>query len=159
MESTWFFIVNIAIPDMALPPCHMFCQFYVSMENETRTLSCQLYQRSCDMGLGVPFNIASYALLTYLIAHVCGYQVGEFIHCMGDTHIYSDHIEPLKEQIGRTPFEFPTLNLKTPFIEQGEMDNEEYVNLLLKQLESVEFTDLELVDYVSHGKVAMKMSV
>jgi dihydrofolate reductase/thymidylate synthase len=80
---------------MALPPCHMFCQFEVS----NGELNCLMYQRSCDMGLGVPFNIASYSLLTCLIAHSCNLKPGEFIHSMGDTHVYLNHVEPLKTQL------------------------------------------------------------
>lgn len=83
------------IPKMALPPCHCFVQFFVA-DGE---LSCQLYQRSADMGLGVPFNIASYALLTYLIAHVTGLKPGDFVHTLGDAHVYLTHIEPLKKQV------------------------------------------------------------
>ncbi|KAL8722046.1 MAG: hypothetical protein Q9225_001422, partial [Loekoesia sp. 1 TL-2023] len=117
---------------MALPPCHMFAQFYVSyprpspsaeqktMMNGTATaatatekprgrLSCQLYQRSCDMGLGVPFNIASYALLTHMLAHVCDLTPGTFIHTMGDSHVYLDHVEALNVQLEREPREFPEL--------------------------------------------------
>ena len=87
---------------MALPPCHLLAQFYVRCENRERPeLSCLLYQRSCDMGLGVPFNIASYALLTRMIAHVCEMDAGEFIHTMGDAHVYKDHIEALKIQLQR----------------------------------------------------------
>jgi thymidylate synthase len=111
------------------------------------------------MGLGVPFNIASYALLTYIIAHVCGYEVGEFVHCMGDSHVYVDHIEPLKEQIQRIPFEFPILKLKTQRLQQGSMSNEEYCDALVKQIENIQYEDLELLEYQSHGKVTMKMSV
>lgn len=85
----------IDLPKMALPPCHCFVQFYVA-DNE---LSCHLYQRSADMGLGVPFNIASYALLTYLIAHVTDLKPGDFVHTLGDTHVYLNHVEPLKEQV------------------------------------------------------------
>ncbi|KAG3294124.1 thymidylate synthetase [Ictidomys tridecemlineatus] len=83
------------LPLMALPPCHALCQFYV-VNGE---LSCQLYQRSGDMGLGVPFNIASYSLLTYMIAHITGLQPGDFVHTLGDAHIYLNHIEPLKIQV------------------------------------------------------------
>lgn len=96
-----------AIPKMALPPCHMMCQFYVY----NGELSCQMYQRSCDMGLGVPFNIASYSLLTIMIANVTGLKPGEFIHVTGDTHVYNNHIEPLKEQLKRNPFPFPKVCL------------------------------------------------
>ena len=100
----------IDTPKMALPPCHVFSQFYVNqVDNE---LSCQMYQRSADMGLGVPFNIASYALLTIMIAHVTGYKPGEFIHTIGDAHVYKNHVEPLKEQIERVPREFPVLRIK-----------------------------------------------
>uniref|UniRef100_A0A3Q2PEH4 Thymidylate synthase n=1 Tax=Fundulus heteroclitus TaxID=8078 RepID=A0A3Q2PEH4_FUNHE len=86
------------LPLMALPPCHALCQFYVC-DGE---LSCQLYQRSADMGLGVPFNIASYALLTYMIAHITGLQPGDFVHTLGDAHVYVNHVDPLKEQVGVT---------------------------------------------------------
>merc|ERR1711939_1296994 len=93
--------------EMALPPCHMFCQFYVA----NGELSCQMYQRSCDMGLGVPFNIASYGLLTCLLAHVTGLKRGDFVHNMGNTHVYKNHIEPLKTQLERTPRPFPILRI------------------------------------------------
>ena len=87
---------------MALPPCHLLAQFYVRVENRERPeLSCLLYQRSCDMGLGVPFNIASYALLTRMIAHVCDVDAGELIHTMGDAHVYKDHVDSLKIQLGK----------------------------------------------------------
>ncbi|KAG8442161.1 hypothetical protein GDO86_011094 [Hymenochirus boettgeri] len=92
---------------MALPPCHALCQFYVI----NKELSCQLYQRSGDMGLGVPFNIASYALLTYMIAHVTGLKPGDFVHTLGDAHVYLNHIEPLKIQLQRTPKAFPKLKI------------------------------------------------
>ncbi|KAI3419661.1 hypothetical protein GPALN_004097 [Globodera pallida] len=96
---------NVAdIPKMALPPCHTLCQFYVSTDRE---LSCQLYQRSGDMGLGVPFNIASYSLLTHMVAHVTGLKTGEFVHTLGDAHIYLNHVDALKEQMSRTPKPFP----------------------------------------------------
>ena len=97
----------LALDEMALPPCHVMCQFYVA----NGELSCQMYQRSCDMGLGVPFNIASYSLLTVIIAHMTGLKPGDFIHTMGDAHVYSNHVEPLKEQLERSPRPFPTLKV------------------------------------------------
>lgn len=96
------------IDEMALPPCHILCQFNVSKNNK---LSCALYQRSGDVGLGVPFNIASYSLLTHLIAHHCGLVAHEFIHYLGNTHIYDDHVEGLKVQCQRNPYEFPLLKI------------------------------------------------
>src|SRR5690625_1516679 len=95
------------IPHMALPPCHTLFQFYVA----DGKLSCQLYQRSADVFLGVPFNIASYALLTHLIAHETGLDVGEFVHTFGDVHIYSNHVEQVKLQLSREPKKLPTLNI------------------------------------------------
>ncbi|MGX7351378.1 thymidylate synthase [Enterococcus canis] len=95
------------VPSMALPPCHTLFQFYV---NEGK-LSCQLYQRSADVFLGVPFNIASYALLTHLIAHETGLEVGEFVHTLGDAHLYNNHIQQMEEQLARTPRALPTLVL------------------------------------------------
>lgn len=127
---------------MALPPCHMFCQFYVA----NGELSCQMYQRSADMGLGVPFNIASYALLTRLIAHVCGLRAGDFIHVIGDAHIYADHVEPLKIQLGRTPRAFPRLRIATTDANASDIDG-------------FAFSDLEIVDYKPHGAIKMAMSV
>ena len=94
------------IDQMALPPCHCFAQFYVSSDNK---LSCQIYQRSCDMFLGVPFNIASYSLLTHMIAQVCGLEVGDLVHVLGDAHIYLNHLEQVKEQLQREPLPAPTL--------------------------------------------------
>lgn len=96
-----------AIADMALPPCHVVCHFRVV---GTR-LSCSMFQRSCDMGLGVPFNIASYSLLTHLIARTCGLDVGEFVHFMSDTHVYHNHIEALQVQLTRVPRPFPQIKL------------------------------------------------
>ncbi|KAJ2503598.1 Thymidylate synthase [Coemansia sp. RSA 1972] len=129
---------------MALPPCHMFAQFFVSNPNTPNaTLSCQMYQRSCDMGLGVPFNIASYALLTRLIAHVTGLKPGYFVHCMGDTHIYSNHVDALKVQLQREPRPFPKLLIKrSP-----------------ENIEDFTMEDLELVGYAPHGKIQMDMAV
>ena len=102
--SAW----NVAeVEDMALPPCHVLFQFYVA---EGR-LSCQLYQRSADTFLGVPFNIASYALLTMMIAQECGLQPGEFVHTLGDTHLYLNHMEQVEEQLSRTPRALPTMRL------------------------------------------------
>lgn len=106
--SAW----NVAdIEEMAkagLPPCHSLFQFYVSQDGR---LSCQLYQRSADMFLGVPFNIASYALLTMMVAHVCNLKLGEFVHTFGDTHIYVNHIDQVKEQLKRKPRKMPTMQL------------------------------------------------
>lgn len=129
----------VDIPKMALPPCHSLVQFYVS-EGE---LHSQLYQRSGDMGLGVPFNIASYALLTALIAHVCGLKPGEFVHTLGDAHIYLNHVEPLKEQLKRTPKPFPTLQL----------------NAAVQSIDGFKDSDIQLVGYDPHPRIAMEMSV
>ena len=118
------------IKKMALPPCHMFAQFYVSFPRSATNvqqvndsefprrrgiLSCQLYQRSCDMGLGVPFNIASYALLTHMLAHVCDLTPGTLIHTLGDTHVYLDHIDALKVQLRRETRDFPDLVIRRYF--------------------------------------------
>jgi thymidylate synthase len=100
------------IDEMALPPCHIMAQFHVSGDGGNR-LSCILYQRSGDVGLGVPFNIASYSFLTHLIAHHCGLEAHEFIYHIGNAHIYDDHLGVLKEQIERNPYEFPTLTIET----------------------------------------------
>lgn len=153
---------------MALPPCHMFAQFYVSFPDARRgeealktdangegtqgkekhrgRLSCVLYQRSCDMGLGVPFNIASYALLTHMLAFACDLVPGELIHTMGDAHVYLDHVDALKEQLQREPREFPTLNIKRDDRGSGEMDG-------------WKLEELEVVGYRPHGGIKMKMSV
>lgn len=96
------------VKDMALPPCHAFVQFYVDSEDR---LSCQLYQRSADVFLGVPFNIASYATLTMMLAHVCHLKLGDFVHTLGDAHIYVNHIEQVKEQLTRTPKALPKLKI------------------------------------------------
>ena len=127
------------IPQMALPPCHMFCQFYVA----NGELSCQLYQRSGDMGLGVPFNIASYALLTRLIAHVCGLKAGELSHVIGDAHVYLNHVEPLKEQLKRVPRPFPVLHIET---------NKD-------DIDKIVYDDIKIVGYTPDKKIEMKMAV
>lgn len=109
------------VDDMALPPCHTFFQFYVAEGK----LSCQLYQRSADVFLGVPFNIASYALLTHLIARECGLEAGEFIHTTGDTHIYSNHIEQVNEQLNRKPKKLPTLVINSEKASIFELEAED----------------------------------
>lgn len=129
------------LPLMALPPCHLLMQFYV--HDEGRRLSCQMYQRSCDVGLGMPFNIASYALLTIMMAHVCGLEAGEFVHVTGDTHIYKTHVEALQVQAQREPKPFPKL-----FIKKKVLDIEDF---------SVE--DFELVGYEPQERIQMKMAV
>lgn len=113
----------VDIPNMALPPCHVLSQFYVS----EGYLSCQLYQRSGDMGLGVPFNIASYSLLTYMIAHVTGLKPGEFIHTVGDAHIYLNHVEPLKLQIQRTPRAPPKLKINREVSDIDDFKIEDFI--------------------------------
>ena len=124
---------------MALPPCHVLCQFYVA----NGELSCIMYQRSCDLGLGVPFNIASYSLLTHLIAHVCGLRAGEFCHMMGDTHVYLNHVEPLRRQIERTPTAFPTIRFKRDLGSVTEFVSD----------------DVELIGYTPQPAIYMPMAV
>merc|ERR1711988_34100 len=124
---------------MALPPCHMFCQFYVA----NGELSCQMYQRSADMGLGVPFNIASYSLLTCMMTQVCGLKPGDFVHTMGNTHVYLNHEDPLKVQLERVPRPFPVLRM----------------NPDVKDIDSFKASDFELVGSHPHGKIAMDMAV
>ena len=124
---------------MALPPCHLLFQFYVA----DGKLSCQLYQRSCDAGLGVPFNIASYALLTHLIAQQCNLQVGDFVWSGGDCHIYLNHLDQIDEQLTRAPYPLPKLVLK-------------------RKPESIfdyRFEDIEVVGYQSHAHIAMPVAV
>jgi thymidylate synthase len=133
-----------AFKEMALPPCHVFCQFYVNFpKNSKPKLSCQMYQRSCDIGLGVPFNIASYALLTYMIAMVVDMEPGEFIHVMGDAHVYSNHVDALKEQLTRIPRNFPKLVIKRN----------------VTDIDDFKYEDFEIVDYNPYGPIKMKMAV
>lgn len=134
--SAW----NVAkIPEMKLPPCHMMFQFYVA----NNKLSCMLYQRSCDMFLGVPFNIASYALLTMMLAQVCGLELGEFVHTLGDTHIYHNHFEQVREQLSREPLPLPQMK----------------INPAVKDINDFKYEDFELVDYQCWGKLEGKVAV
>ncbi|KAJ3133143.1 Thymidylate synthase [Geranomyces variabilis] len=150
---------------MALPPCHMFCQFYVTLAPPEQLdakplLSCQLYQRSCDLGLGVPFNITSYALLTHLIAHVTGTTAHEFIHVLGDAHVYADHVEPLKVQMQRIPTPFPIVEIESREEDLARLeDRTRTPEQCLKELEAFEWDRIKVVGYNPQGKIAMKMSV
>ncbi|WP_342252139.1 thymidylate synthase [Spiroplasma endosymbiont of Amphibalanus improvisus] len=128
------------IKNMLLPPCHVLMQFYVSRENE---LSCKLYQRSADIFLGVPFNIASYALLTHLIAHVCNLKPKKFIHTIGDAHIYQNHLEAVKIQLSRTPKSLPTLKL----------------NKQIKNVFDFKYEDIVLENYESWPLIKGKVAV
>jgi thymidylate synthase len=125
---------------MALPPCHVMSQFYV---NKNKELSCHMYQRSVDVFLGLPFNIASYALLTHLLAHHTNLKVGELIISTGDTHIYTDHIEQVKEQLTREEFPLPTLML----------------NSTKNNIFEMTMQDIHLENYQSHGAIKAKMAV
>ncbi len=127
------------IEKMALPPCHIMFQFYVAAGK----LSCQLYQRSCDIFLGVPFNIASYALLTLMVAQVTGLKPGEFIHTLGDAHIYLNHIDQVKLQLTRTPYKLPKMNINPS------------VNDILR----FRFEDFTLSDYIAHPHIKGEISV
>ncbi|KAM7198196.1 Thymidylate synthase/dCMP hydroxymethylase domain containing protein [Naviculisporaceae sp. PSN 640] len=150
------------LPQMVLPPCHMFAQFYVSyprsrQQSESQSeqqqeepkpkghLHCQLYQRSCDMGLGVPFNIASYALLTHMLAHVCDLVPGSLTHVMGDAHVYLNHVDALKTQLEREPRDFPTLDI---------INREKGCSIDGWQAE-----DFVIKGYNPHKTIAMEMSV
>jgi len=127
------------LPEMALMPCHALFQFYVA---EGR-LSCQLYQRSADVFLGVPFNIASYALLTLMVAQVCGLQPGEFIHSFGDVHIYNNHLEQVNRQLGRTPFPLPKMKL----------------NPAVENIFDFRYDDFVLEDYQHHAPIKAPVAV
>lgn len=128
-----------ALQDMALPPCHTLFQFYVAEGK----LSCQLYQRSADIFLGVPFNIASYALLTHMVAQVCELAPGTFIHTLGDTHLYSNHVEQAKLQLTRTPRPLPKLQL----------------NSAVKDLFAFRFDDCQVTDYHPHPAIKAPIAV
>ena len=133
--SAW----NVAdIPSMALAPCHILFQFYVV----DGKLSCQLYQRSADIFLGVPFNIASYALLTHMIAKVCDLEVGDFVHTLGDAHLYLNHLEQAEEQLSRSPLEPPQIIVQPK-----------------KSIDEFEFEDFELVNYQFHPHIPAKVAV
>jgi len=134
--SAW----NVAdIEKMALPPCHAFFQFYVA----NGELSCQLYQRSADIFLGVPFNIASYALLTLMVAQVCCLKPGEFVHTLGDAHIYSNHLTQVDTQLAREPLPLPQLK----------------INECVKNIFDFVFEDFELVGYQAHPSIAAPIAV
>ena len=133
------FSENVMNGKAALPPCHAFFQFYVS----NNKLSCQLYQRSADIFLGVPFNIASYALFTHMIAHVCNLDVGDFVHTFGDAHIYSNHTEQIELQLSRKPRQLPTLNIKRK----------------VGSIFDFKFEDFEITNYDPHPHIKGKVSV
>ena len=134
--SAW----NVAeLPKMALMPCHTLFQFYVA----DGKLSCQLYQRSADVFLGVPFNIASYALLTMMIAQVCDLQPGDFVHSFGDVHLYNNHIEQAKLQLSRTPFELPTLK----------------INPAVKDIFGFDFSDFTIENYQCHPGIKAPVAI
>ncbi|WRT64684.1 thymidylate synthase [Kwoniella shivajii] len=137
---------------MALPPCHMFCQFFVTLPSDTSEgsqekpkLSCLMYQRSCDLGLGIPFNIASYSLLTHMIALMTDTEPHEFILQMGDAHVYKDHVEPLQTQLQREPRDFPSLKFNRSKQDIGDIDG-------------FKVEDFIVENYKPCGKIEMKMS-
>lgn len=146
-DNSKSFSENVAQGKAALPPCHAFFQFYVSPGDEAKDqlpkLSCQLYQRSADAFLGVPFNIASYALLTMMIAQVCGYEAGEFIHTFGDAHIYSNHREQVQLQLSREPRQLPTMEL----------------NPEIKDIFSFTYKDFKLKNYNPHPGIKGAVAV
>tara|TARA_Y100000992_G_scaffold128641_1_gene84704 strand:- start:1998 stop:2906 length:909 start_codon:yes stop_codon:yes gene_type:complete len=124
--------------EMALPPCHVLVQFHVTNGDE---LSCSLYQRSGDVGLGVPFNIASYSFLTHILANHCGLKPKEFIHFLGNAHIYDDHIESLKLQLNNTPLSFPKINIKNKY----------------ENINHYSLDDIEIIDYMHCEQIKMEM--
>ncbi|NDV12156.1 thymidylate synthase [Crenobacter caeni] len=127
------------VDEMALPPCHSLFQFYVS----NGRLSCQLYQRSADIFLGVPFNIASYALLTMMVAQVCGLKAGDFVHTLGDAHLYSNHLEQAREQLAREPYPLPTMKL----------------NPAVTDIFGFKFEDFTLEGYQAHPHIKAQVAV
>ncbi len=129
------------VDDMALPPCHALFQFYV--DPSSQELSCQLYQRSADLFLGVPFNIASYALLTLMMAQVCGLKPGEFVHSFGDLHLYRNHLDQAREQLSREPRPLPRMKL----------------NPEVKEIDAFRFEDFELVGYDPHPPIKAPIAV
>ena len=134
--SAW----NVAdVPNMALPPCHLLFQFYVANDR----LSCQMYQRSADVFLGVPFNIASYALLTMMVAHVTGLAPGEFIHTLGDAHLYENHLEQARLQISREPRPLPTMRLDSN----------------VRSIFDFEYKDFRLENYQPHPHIPAPIAV
>lgn len=138
-DTSLSFSENVKNNKAALPPCHAFFQFYVA-DNK---LSCQLYQRSADVFLGVPFNIGSYALLTMMVAQVCGYEAGDFVHTFGDVHIYSNHKEQIKEQLSRSPKPLPIMKL----------------NPNVKNIFDFTYEDFELLNYEPHPLIKGKVAI
>lgn len=138
-RSGMSFSENVAAGNAALPPCHAFFQFYVA----NGKLSCQMYQRSCDIFLGVPFNIASYSLLTMMMAQVTGLKPGEFIHTLGDAHIYTNHVEQCELQMTRTPYPLPEMN----------------INPDVTDIDKFQFDDFALTGYESHPHIKGAISI